>query len=49
MTTAGATLSAGMSEYIPGQDNCVHPVFTRADRQMYRNKNAFKAEKARLS
>ncbi|MBE6997339.1 MAG: amino acid permease, partial [Ruminococcaceae bacterium] len=49
MTTAGATLSAGMSEYIPGQDDCVHPVFTRADRQMYRNKNAFKAEKARLS
>ena len=36
-------VAAGMAEYVPGQDARLHPVFERADGQMYRKKQELKA------
>lgn len=36
------TISAGISDYIPGKDKSVHDVFARADQIMYRRKNELK-------
>ena len=45
--TDSVVVSAGVSEYRPGEDMEVHTVFHRADELMYENKQALKAMGAR--
>ncbi len=44
LNTALALLfTLGLAEYRPGQDDCFHRVFERADKDMYRNKKELKS------
>ena len=45
--TDNVVISAGVSEYLPGEDMEVHTVFHRADELMYANKQALKTMGAR--
>ena len=45
--TDNVVISAGVSDYRPGEDMEVHTVFHRADERMYANKQALKAMGAR--
>jgi diguanylate cyclase (GGDEF)-like protein len=40
-------ISAGIAEYIPGQDNSYKRIFERADHQMYERKNELKGQRLR--
>ena len=45
--TDNVVISAGVSDFRPGEDADVHHVFHRADERMYQNKQALKAKGAR--
>ena len=44
----GVVISVGISDFIPGQDRALHPVFERADALMYQRKQQLKAMGARI-
>ena len=45
MNNGRVVVSSGIAEYIPGADNSVKRVFSRADEEMYRQKRFFKENK----
>ncbi len=45
MNNGRVVVSSGIAEYIPGTDNSVKRVFSRADEEMYRQKRFFKENK----
>lgn len=42
ISSGGAVISAGLSDYRPGEDTCFHDVFERADERMYEEKQLLK-------
>ena len=43
--TGGPIIANGISDYVPGQDDCMAAVFARADAAMYENKKFLKGER----
>ena len=48
LAASGPILASGMAEYSPETDSLVSEIFDRADREMYGEKRALKAEEKRL-